>query len=86
LNDDLTEIIPIEVVDFKCEGELRTNEYNFILNSLDELNFKKQFNNLKELETFEINVPLNILCSNCNEKIPDEKRIILLLLVSKIFL
>ena len=73
LNDDLTEIIPIEVVDFKCEGELRTNEYNFILNSLDELNFKKQFNQLKELETFEINVPLNILCSNCNEKIPEEK-------------
>ena len=73
LNDEFNEIIPIKLLDFNCEGELKTNEYTFLINTLEELNYKKELNNLKELESFNINIPSKIICTNCNEIIPEEK-------------
>ncbi len=72
VNDDLSEIYPIKLIDFSCEGELRTKEYQVIKETIEQLNFKKTLNHLTEIETFDIEFLSNdIKCNNCKKNIPD---------------
>ena len=72
--DDEYTIIPKKVLNIKIEGELRTQQFNY-LNQLDKQN-KKYHINITELETFNIEINFsNLLCSNCNTEIKENQGI-----------
>ena len=74
INDDFSTIEPLKLMNFIASGELRTKEYKFLKNIIEELQYNSTLNSLKEIETIDFDVPLeNAICSNCQKIIENNE-------------